>query len=349
VKVGVIGAGGWGMNHVRALAALPNADLVAVADSVATRRDAAVAVRHGIRAYESAEDLLAASDVQAVVIATDSPNHARVALAALDAGKHALVEKPLALTSADARAVAERAADRGLVLMVGHLLLHHPAVQKLKTLVDAGELGDVLYVTTRRLNLGIVRREENALWSLAPHDISLLLHFLRGRAPLSVSATGAAYLQPGIEDVVFFSVEFGGGARGHGHVSWLDPRKVRELVVVGAQKMAVFDDMEAEEKIRIYDKSARRESPANAYATYGDAITLRYGDITVPYVKMTEPLRVEDAYFLDCVRERRAPELGTGADGVAVVSILEAASASLASGGSPVSLDSLLPTQAAGI
>ncbi len=340
IAVGVIGAGGWGMNHVRALAALPQADLVAVADAVEARRAVAAGVRPGLTTYATADELIADPRVQAVVIATDSPSHARVAQAALAAGKHALVEKPLALTRADAEAVQRAADARGLVCMVGHLLLHHPAVTKLRAMVDAGELGDVLYVATRRLNLGIVRREENALWSLAPHDVSLMMHFLAGRAPRSVSATGSAYLQQGIEDVVFFSVDFDGGARGHGHVSWLDPRKVRELVIVGSEKMAVFDDMAADEKIRIYDKSARRESvkAENGVVTYSESISLRSGDIVVPYVKMTEPLRLEDGYFLECIRTGTQPAIAPARDGVTAVTILEAATQSLAHGGAPVSL-----------
>lgn len=340
IAVGVIGAGGWGMNHVRALAALPQADLVAVADAAESRRILAAGVQPGISTYATADELLADPRVQAVVIATDSPSHARVALAALAAGKHALVEKPLALTRPDAQAVADEAAARGLVCMVGHLLLHHPAVTRLRQIVDAGELGDVLYVATRRLNLGIVRRDENALWSLAPHDVSLMMHFLAGRAPQSVSATGSAYLQSGIEDVVFFSVDFEGGARGHGHVSWLDPRKVRELVIVGSEKMAVFDDMAGDEKIRIYDKSARRETlkDDNGVVTYRDSIALRSGDILVPYIKMTEPLRLEDGYFLDCIRRGEKPLIATAREGVTAVTILEAATQSLAQDGAPVPL-----------
>jgi predicted dehydrogenase len=338
VRVGVIGAGGWGMNHVRAIAALPNAQLAAVADAQDARRAAAAAIGGATtRAYPTADELLGDASVDAVIIATDSPSHARVALAAIDTGKHVLVEKPLALTTSDAQAVVARADAAKRTLMVGHLLLHHPVVRHLADIAASGDLGDILYVTTRRLNLGIVRKEENALWSLAPHDVSLLLHFLPGRTPVSVSATGSAYLQNGIEDVVFFSADFDGGARGHGHVSWLDPRKVRELVIVGSRKMAVFDDMEAEEKLRIYDRGA---APA-AHVSYGEAITLRYGDITVPFVKMGEPLRAEDGYFVHCILRGERPALGTGADGVAVVSILEAASHSLSASGAPVALDAL--------
>ena len=225
------------------------------------------------------------------------------------------------------------AAEHQRILMVGHLLLYHPAVRYLKDLVQRGELGDPYYVTSQRLNLGKVRRDENALWSFAPHDLSVILHLL-GAEPIDVAARGSAFLQPGVDDVVFLHLRFPQGRMAHVHVSWLDPHKTRKFTVVGSRKMAVFDDMEASEKIRIYDKGVER---AGEIVSYSEALTVRSGDITIPRVDLQEPLRLECLHFLECVRERKAP-LSDGASGLAVVRVLAAAQTSLEQGGAPVAL-----------
>jgi predicted dehydrogenase len=217
--------------------------------------------------------------------------------------------------------------------MVGHLLLYHPGVRYLKQAVADGVLGDLLYIYSQRVNLGKVRRDENALWSFAPHDLSVVLH-LMGQEPVDVAARGSAFLQPGVEDVVFVDLRFPGGQTAHVHVSWLDPHKLRKFTVVGTQKMIVFDDMEASEKIKVYDKGVDR---AGQVVSYGDALTVRSGDILIPKISLQEPLRLECQHFIECVRERRKP-LTDGLDGLRVVKVLDAAQRSLARGGAPVAI-----------
>jgi predicted dehydrogenase len=262
-------------------------------------------------------------------------SHYPLARTLLEAGKDVFVEKPLALRADHAEELVRLARERQRILMVGHLLLHHPAVRHLKEMVKRGELGDLLYLYSQRVNLGKVRRDENALWSFAPHDLSVALHLLDAE-PIDVAARGAAFVQPGIEDVVFLHLRFPGGTMAHVHVSWLDPHKLRKFTVVGTRKMVVFDDMEASEKIKIYDKGVDR---GGQIVGYGDALTVRSGDIVIPSVPLQEPLRIECLHFVECVRERKAP-LSDGAGGLAVVRVLAAAQASLESGGVPVALAS---------
>jgi predicted dehydrogenase len=266
-----------------------------------------------------------------VMVATSVPTHARLALAALEAGKHCFVEKPLALTAADARAV-KAAADAGeRVLMVDHLLVYHPGVQAMKRLVDEGTLGRVFYLYGNRQNLGIVRPDENALWSLGPHDVAVMLHLV-GERPAEVMANGRSYLQPGVEDVVFGQILFPSGVLGHLHLSWLDPHKMRKLTVIGSDKMAVFDDMETERKVTVYDKG-----PVPRTETYGEYIQVRSGDIHIPKIPGDEPLRLVCEHFVSCVAEGRRP-LADGEAGVTVVEVLEAMTESLRAAGRPVRL-----------
>jgi len=240
------------------------------------------------------------------------------------------VEKPITLDVAQAEELATLAEARGLVLMVGHLLMYHPAMTRLKEMVDQGALGDVYYLYTSRLNLGQVRRHENAMWSLAPHDISVALYLL-GEQPAEVAAQGLTYLQPGIPDTVFLTLRFASGRAAHVHVSWLDPHKVRRITVVGSQKMAVFDDVDSTEKLRVYDKGVQRP----AYENYGEALTLRFGDIQIPQLDMREPLRLECQHFADAILNRRTP-LSDGRNGVAVLRVLAAGQRSLDQNGQPM-------------
>jgi predicted dehydrogenase len=221
--------------------------------------------------------------------------------------------------------------------MVGHLLKHHPAVTKLKGMIDAGELGDVRYVYSQRVNLGKVRSDENALWSFAPHDLSVMLYLLGGE-PVDVSARGQAFLQPGIEDVVFTYLRWEDGRMAHAHVSWLDPHKIRRFTVVGSKRMAMFDDMEPSEKVKIYDKGVDTN---DAFVDFARAHTVRQGDIFIPKLDGAEPLKLECQHFVDCVRSRATP-LTDGRDGLTVVKVLAAAQASLKQQGAPVRLDSLV-------
>ncbi len=332
VGIAVLGTGDWGANLVRNFANLPGARLVAVHDSDPQRLKKAAA-HPGVRALASLDEVLAAPDVQGAVVAASAASHHALAKALLEAGKDVFVEKPLALRVEDAEELVRLARRQGRLLMVGHLLLYHPAVRYLKTLVERGELGDLRYIYSQRVNLGKVRRDENALWSFAPHDLSVILHLL-GTAPVDVVARGSAFLQAGVEDVVFLDLRFPDGRLAHVHVSWLDPHKLRKFTVVGSRKMAVFDDMEASEKIKLYDKGVDR---VGEVVSYGDALTVRSGDILIPRISLQEPLRLECQHFVDCVRERRTP-LTDGSGGLEVVRVLAAAQESLAQGGTPVSL-----------
>jgi predicted dehydrogenase len=271
--------------------------------------------------------------VQAVVIATPAPHHHAVARMALEAGKDVYVEKPFTLEIRHAEELIALAAARKRVLMVGHLLEYHPVVTRLKEMIGREELGRLYYIYSQRVNLGTVRTDENALWNFAPHDISVIM-FLLGAAPTDVAARGQSYLQKDVEDVVFLTMNFGGRAMAHVHVSWLDPHKIRKLTLVGDRKMAVFDDLEANEKLRVYDKGAQLNHDYNTFAEY---VGLRFGDITMPYIKVGEPLQIECRHFVECVRTRRTP-VSDGQDGLRVVKVLDAAQRSLKRNGEPVKL-----------
>lgn len=333
VGIAVVGTGDWGANLVRNFASLPGSRLVALHDSD-PRRLAKSATQHPTaRAVASLEELSALREVQGVVVAASAVSHYPLARTLLEAGKDVFVEKPLALSVTHAADLVRIARERGRILMVGHLLLYHPAVRYLKDLVERGELGDLFYIYSQRVNLGKVRRDENALWSFAPHDLSVILHLL-GMEPIDVVARGSSFLQGSIEDVVFVDLRFPDGKLAHVHVSWLDPHKLRKFTVVGSRKMVVFDDMEASEKVRIYDKGVDRTGEV---VSYGDALTVRSGDILIPRISLQEPLRLECQHFVDCVRDRKAP-LTDGTGGLQVVRVLAAAQASLEQGGTPVRL-----------
>lgn len=333
LRVGVIGAGAWGRNHVRTLATMADVELAMVCDASAAIRDRVTQQHPGVAVTDSPAELL--RRVDAVVIASPAPTHAELALQAVAAGVPALVEKPFALTTADAERMAEESERAGVPLVVGHLLVHHPIVQRLHTMLHDGSLGDPYYLYSQRVNLGQVRPDENALWSLGPHDVSVALHLL-GEAPVRVAAHGQAWLQAGVEDVVFLVMHFASGVVAHAQLSWLDPHKERRLTVVGSRQMAVFDDMAPREKLRIYDKGVDRRE---AFLTAAESLQLREGDIHIPRVSGGEPLGLELAHFVRVARG--APvELTGAAEGVRVVRVLEAASRSLRSGGEPVNVES---------
>lgn len=329
LKIGVIGAGAWGKNHVRTVAGLADAELAGVCDASEKVRERLARQYPGARITADADALF--PHVDAVVIAAPAKRHAELALAAVAAGKPCLVEKPFALTVADAQRVADAAAARRVPVLVGHLLVFHPAVERLKALVREGTLGRIYYLYGLRVNLGQVRADENALWSFGPHDVSVALEVL-GEAPVRVAAQGHCYLQPGVEDVVFLTMEFASGALAHVQMSWLDPHKERKMTVVGSKQMAVFDDMEPREKLRLYDKGVERPPE---YASYGESLAIREGDIFIPRLPNVEPLAAELGHFVRVARGAEPPRAGA-ADGVRVVQVLEAASRSLAAGGAPV-------------
>jgi len=331
VRVAVFGAGAWGRNHLRSVAALPEAELVAVCDLSESRRAAVRRQYPAVRVTDQADE--AFDLAQAVVIATPASSHAALAARAIERGLPLLVEKPFALSVRDAQSVAELADARGIPVVVGHLLLFHPVVTRLKSLIDGGDLGSIYYLYSQRVNLGQVRPDENALWSFGPHDAAIALDLL-GAMPCKVSAQGKSYLQPGIEDVVFMNMEFASGVMAHVQMSWLDPHKERRLTVVGSDKMAVFDDMEVREKLKIYDRGVDRPPD---YGSYGESLSIREGDISIPKVANVEPLSAELRHFL-AVAQGLEQSRANAENGVAVVRVLEAASQSLARGGASVVL-----------
>lgn len=331
LRTGVVGFGYWGPNLVRTVDRSDDLELVVCCDA----SDANLARFSAAYPYAAStthlESMLADHDLDAVIVATSAPDHHATAKAVLEAGKHCFVEKPLTLTSVDAQELIDLADERGLVLMVGHLMVYHAAIMYIKDVIASGELGDILYLYAQRLNLGRVRTEENAFWSLAPHDVAIV-HYLLDEAPDRVSATGAAYLSNGVEDTVFANLHFPSGRMANIHVSWLDPHKTRKFTLVGTKKMLVFDDMEATEKIWIYDKGVGAPSDAMGY---GEDLTLRFGEIKAPFITMSEPLAAEVQHFCDCCVNGDVPR-SSGRDGLAVVRVLEAACESMRLGGAPI-------------
>jgi predicted dehydrogenase len=322
MRVGVAGLGYWGPNLARNFAAIEGCELAWCCDGSAEARERWAPAFPRTRFTGELEDLLADPDLDAVVLATPVPTHGALAERVLRAGKHCFVEKPLAQSVAEAERAVATAEETGLTLMVGHLLEYHPGVAKLKEIADAGELGRIHYIYSNRLNLGKLRADENALWSLGAHDVSVLLH-LAGEEPYELSARGESYMQPGIEDVVFGYLRFPSGLAAHLHLSWLDPHKERRFTVVGSRRMATFDDMDLERKVTVYDKGFD-ERPGSSYGEY---IT-RAGDIYSPAIANREPLRLECEHFVACLREGRRPA-SDGASGLRVVRVLEGLQAEL--------------------
>jgi len=319
----VVGLGYWGPNLARNFEQLPGAELAWLCDGSQEALDRWTARFPGVRGATDVGELLADTEtLDAVVIATPVPTHAGLALQVLEAGKHCFVEKPLAQSAADAEQVVAAAESSGKVLMVGHLLEYHPGVTKLKEIADSGELGDIHYIYGNRLNLGKLRADENALWSLGAHDVSVVLALV-GEEPSEVTAVGESYMRPGIEDVVFCFLRFPSGVAAHLHLSWLDPHKERRFTVVGSKRMATFDDMSLERKIEIYDKGFDQD-----FSSYGEYIA-RSGDIHSPRISNEEPLRIECGHFIDCIAEGRQPRSGPQT-GLRVVRVLEALQDSLA-------------------
>lgn len=333
IQLAVVGVGGWGKNLARNYFQIPECQLKYICDLNDKQLQQMQRQVPGATATRRFEDLLEDPELHAVVIATTAPTHYELCKSALRARKDVYVEKPFVLEVAQAEELIRIADAEGRILMVGHLLEYHPVVNRLKHMVDAGDLGDVHYIYNQRVNLGTVRSDENALWNFAPHDVSSILYLL-GREPTDVSARGQCYLKKGVEDVVFMTLNFGDQAMAHIHVSWLDPHKIRKMTVVGSKRMAVFDDTDANEKLRVFDKGASYNTDYNSFAEY---VTLRFGDITIPYVKIGEPLRLECEHFLACVRERRRP-LSDGLDGLRVVKVLDAAQRSLKQNGAPIAI-----------
>lgn len=332
INIAVVGAGAWGKNHVRVFSEIPNVRLKYICDSDPSRLTQLQKLYPHSEMVEGAAPILQDPEIKGVVIASSAISHYPLAKASLLAGKDVLVEKPMAMKSEEAKEMAEIAERERRILMVGHLLVYHPVVDRLREMVCSGAMGKIYYIYTQRVNLGVIRQDENALWSFAPHDISVILYLI-DEEPVAVTAHGESYIQKGIEDVVFVSLRFSDGKMANIHLSWLDPHKLRKVTIVGSEKMVVFDDMESSEKLKIYDKGVKNLS----YDTYGEYLSLRFGDITIPNVKMVEPLRAEAEHFIQCIESRKEPKTG-GRDGLRVINILMAAQQSLANKGAPVNL-----------
>jgi predicted dehydrogenase len=326
-KVGVIGCGYWGPQLIRNFSEMPEAALAGVADSSPDRLQYVRQRYPGVPVYQDYRELLE-TDVDAVVIATPIETHFALAREALRAGKHVLVEKPLALSVADAASLIGIARVMDRTLMSGHTFLYNPAVVELRRLVQSGELGRIFYVDAARLSLGLFQRHVNVIWDLAPHDISILLYVL-GTSPVAVSARGSSCVRSTVHDVAYVEVQFEGGISAQLHVSWLDPAKVRRITVVGDRKMAVYNDVSLAEKIRIYDKGVE-PPPTDNFGEF--QLSYRNGQITIPYVPWQEPLRTECEHFVECIQSGTTP-LTDGYQGLAVVAVLEAANQSLVNGG----------------
>ena len=337
VRVGVVGLGYWGPNLARNFDRLPGAELAYCCDLDEANLAKARTLYPGATITDDYAQLLGDDELDAIVVATSVPTHYALGKKAIEAGKHTFIEKPIALKAADAQDLLDISDEYGVKLMVGHLLEYHPAVAKMKELIDSGELGKVYYAYSNRLNLGKVRTDENALWSFGPHDISVL-NYLTGDEPEEVSARGECYLQDAVEDVVFGYIKYKSGVVGHLHVSWLDPHKSRKITVVGEKKMVVFDDMESERKITVYDKGAT--TTRTKFETYGEFVTLHFGDIHIPKIGNDEPLRLECQHFIDCINDDLQPR-SDGRDALNVVKVLDAMEVSLREGGRPVKTSEL--------
>jgi predicted dehydrogenase len=332
-RVALLGYGYWGPNLARNLHMRLGEGWVACVDPDPARR-AEVARRYPwVRVLEDPAEVMADPEVEALVVASPARTHARLVAEAVAAGKHVLVEKPLALSTAEAVALAEAADQAGRVLLVGHTFEYNPAVIRMRQLLEAGDVGDLWYLHSQRVNLGRIQSDINALWSIGPHDVSIA-NYLVGAAPRWVAARGARYLHAEVEDVVFATLGYDGGVLAHLHVSWLDPSKLRRTTVVGSRRMVVFDDLDSEAKLRVYDKGA--DPVAGGFGEF--QFRLRRGDLHVPRTDLTEPLALELDHFLECCRTGARPRTD-GWSGVRVVATLEAAQRSLDKGGVQVDLD----------
>jgi predicted dehydrogenase len=333
VKIGQIGLGAWGKNLLRTFNGLSGVSVTKACDLDASTIKKLTNGYPGTEFTNDPAQVINDNSLDAIVIATPPADHFDLASRAMAAGKDVFVEKPLVLKIDHGRRLVELAEEHKRILMVGHIMEYHPASLKLKEYIVSGKLGKIHYLYSTRVNLGKVRDIENALWSFAPHDISLII-FLLDKMPIKVTATGADYLQKNIEDVSFMTMHFPDKTMAHIHVSWLDPHKERKLTVVGSKMMAVFDDTESSEKIWLYDKGVETKLD---YNTYGEYLNLRAGDILIPRVDSAEPLKLECEHFINCVKTRTQPR-SDGRDGLKVLTILSAAQSSMEQGGAPMEI-----------
>jgi len=334
IKIGVVGCGYWGPNLVRNFRSLSDCHLKMMCDINQERLAHVRSLYPDVAGEKDYRHMLNGAGLDAVVVATAVSLHYPMAKASLLAGKHTLIEKPMACSSEQCEELIDIARKKGLILMVDHTFLYSPAVRKIKEIIDTGEAGEIRYICARRLNLGLFQRDINVAWDLAPHDIAIILHILQEQ-PVSINCRGTAHITPGVEDVTSMSLYFGNERSAIIHSSWIDPRKIREMTIVGSKRMIVYDDVAQQEKIKVFD--TRIESPPH-YDTFAEFhYSYHYGDMYVPYVKQEEPLKVECQHFIECIRSGAAP-LTNGDRGLELVRILEAASQSIKNSGAPVDL-----------
>ena len=332
IRVGVVGCGYWGPNLVRNFRSLPDCSLKMMCDVSEERLAHLKSLYPEVEGNTDVEHMLNGAGLDAIVVATPVALHYPMAKASLLAGKHTLVEKPMACSSAECEELIDLAQKKGVMLMVGHTFLFSPAVRKIKEIVEWGDIGDIRYISARRLNLGLFQKDINVAWDLAPHDISIILHVMEEQ-PVTVNCRGSAHITPGIEDVTTMCLQFRKERSAIIHSSWIDPRKIREMTIVGSKRMIVYDDVAQQEKIRIFDARVERPPHYDTFAEFHYAY--HYGDMYVPYVKQEEPLKNECQHFLDCIRQG-TPPLTSGQEGLELVRILEAASKSLRNQGAAV-------------
>src|SRR5258705_1463866 len=334
LKIGVVGCGYWGPNLIRNFNSLPECDLKLMCDLNPQRLKHMKSLYPQVEGHMDFDHMLNGAGLDAVVIATSLSTHFRMAKASLEAGKHTFIEKPMAGSVEQCEELIDIAQKNGLVLMVGPTFLYSPPIRRIKEIIQHGDIGDIRYISARRLNLGLFQKDINVAWDLAPHDISIVLYIME-EFPKTVNCSGTANITAGVEDVTSMCITFGKSRFATIQSSWLDPRKVREMTIVGSKRMIVYDDVEAQEKIKIYD--ARVDVPPH-YDTFAEFhYSYHYGDRYIPYVKQEEPLRIECQHFLDCIRQGTTP-LTSGTQGLEVARVLEAASASLKQNGGLISL-----------
>ncbi len=332
IKVGVVGCGYWGPNLIRNFRSLPDCQLRMMCDISVDRLKHLKSLYPEVQAETNYNQMLYANGLDAVAIVTSVKHHFTMAKASLMAGKHTFIEKPMAASSAECEELIAIAKEKGLVLMVGHTFLYSPAVRKIKEIVDWGDIGEIRYISARRLNLGLFQKDINVAWDLAPHDISIILHIM-GETPVSVNCRGCAHVTPGTADVTSMCLNFRNDRSAIIHSSWLDPRKIREMTIVGSKRMIVYDDVAPLEKLRIFDTRVERPPHYDTFAEFQYAY--HYGDVYSPCLKQEEPLKTECQHFMDCIREGKTP-LTSGQQGLELVRILEASSLSLKQNGSAV-------------
>ncbi|MDX9863691.1 MAG: Gfo/Idh/MocA family oxidoreductase [Anaerolineaceae bacterium] len=331
----VIGSGYWGMNYVRLLSQMPETELIAVCDQAQDRLDVISQRFPKAALYQEIAPILADKEIEAVVVCTNPASHFEVAKQLLMAGKHVLVEKPMTLTAATSGELVKIAKEKKLTLMVGHIFLYHPAVDKVKSYIESGDLGEMHYMYAQRTNLGPIREDVNALWDLAPHDVSIFNHLMDAN-PVWVSAVGTRFLRGHVEDAGFIVLGYENGTVCNIHVSWADPHKVREVVVVGSKQRISFNDTSPDEKVRVFEKGVA--ASATAYSDFGEyQLMIRDGDVISPKIPFEEPLKNEVLHFIGCKQTGKQPR-SDGMSGMVVVKVMEAVNESVRNNGAPVYL-----------